>query len=92
MSNCTCHSIRERNDGVTYSLYMLGVQCGHCEAINDAYQQQEWWNSLSDKETVAERWSWAVSRVSYSWQRRPMRSLQAAHWRAVDDAWGEPPF
>lgn len=34
---CTCHSIREGAGGVTFSLAMLGVLCGHCESpIADA--------------------------------------------------------
>jgi len=74
--SCTCHSIREGSAG-SYSLAMLGVQCGHCEAINAEYERQAWWDSLTVKEQIAERWSWAVSRVSYSWQRRPMRNIRA---------------
>lgn len=33
---CTCHSIREGAGGVTYSLAMLGVLCGACEAEEEA--------------------------------------------------------
>jgi len=87
--SCTCHSILERSDGMTYSLAILGVECGSCEARGEWYWEQARRAELTEAqrtaEDVAHRWNHA--RYVTLPRRRPVR------WT---DAWGtvhtEPPF
>lgn len=80
--SCTCHSIREGSGGVTYSLAMLGVQCGHCESISAEYEEQARIDALTPEERVRERiatrWSLAC------WRVRDMRPTRRG--------FGRPPF
>lgn len=65
--HCTCHSIRERSDGATYSLWMLGVNCGYCEAVIAEEEHRDWYEGLSAAERIAHdiagRWAAATWRI-----------------------------
>jgi hypothetical protein len=68
---CTCDSIRENSQGVSYSLAMLGVECGACEALNAEYEFKFWWDSLTPAQQISERWSNATAHIAWV-GRRPM--------------------
>lgn len=80
---CTCHSIREGANGVSYSLALLGVSCGWCESKMQEAEREEWWASLTTKEQVAQRWTWAANHAKY-YQPRP--------GHRYDNPWGDVPF
>ena len=67
---CTCHSIREGAGGLTFSLAMLGVLCGSCEARVEEAEAQAHWDALSTTEQIAARWNYARS-ISLDLARRP---------------------
>jgi hypothetical protein len=69
---CTCDSIRENSQGVSYSLAMLGVECGACEALNAEYEFKFWWDSLTPAQQISERWSNATAHIAWV-ARRPMQ-------------------
>lgn len=53
-SRCSCTSIREDAAGISYSLEMLGVNCGACESFIDDCEHVGRWNSLSREERIAQ--------------------------------------
>lgn len=67
---CTCDSIRENSQGVSYSLAMLGVNCGYCEARMDEWEWEDRRAQMTEAERVAEdiatRWSLAKYRMDRS--------------------------
>lgn len=73
-ARCTCHDVRAWNDSgsIFGSIASFGGECGACQARNDAYAYEEWWNSLSDAQRIRieieGRWSAAIRRMPY---RRP---------------------
>lgn len=66
-SRCTCHVVREFSGGHFGSLASIGVECGHCIALQDQYEFEEWWESLTPqertKEEISGRWYQARERL-----------------------------
>jgi hypothetical protein len=66
-SGCTCHVVRDFAGGHFGSLASIGAECGHCIAVNEQYEFEEWWESLSPQERAAVeikgRWFQACERV-----------------------------
>lgn len=64
---CTCHSIRVGAGGVSYSLAIIGVNCGYCEAVAEEGQFHDWYRNLPEAERIAYdiagRWADATRRV-----------------------------
>lgn len=85
---CTCHSIREGADGITYSYHMLGVLCPDCEAAIEDEQRQSWWDSLTETERIAVRWADAGTHVRW-YPTKPNARTRAARLGVWSD---EPPF
>lgn len=53
-TTCSCHSIREGTDGLSYSYAILGVCCPDCESFSAECDFVDWWNGLTRKERIAE--------------------------------------
>lgn len=53
-TSCSCHSIREGANGLSYSYAILGVSCPECESHAADCESRDWWNSLSRDERIAE--------------------------------------
>ena len=69
MSRCGCNSIREGSAG-SYTLALLGVLCGYCEAEIEREQYEDWWNSLTPAEQVRDRWRNAQARIRLAYRPR----------------------
>lgn len=76
-TRCTCHSIREGAGGVTFSLAMLGVLCGHCEsAIADAEAEAEW-EAMTPAQRAVLTWQSVAYRLP---SRRPGAPVPDDPW------------
>lgn len=51
---CSCNSIREGANGLSYSYAILGVNCPDCERYSDDCSECDRWNSLTRDERIAE--------------------------------------
>lgn len=67
---CSCNSIREGSDGLSFSFAMLGVLCFACEGAIAEQEHEDWWNSLTPQQQISERWQDAQNRIEFS-NKRP---------------------
>lgn len=51
-SRCTCHVVREFSGGHFGSLASIGAECGHCIAVQEQCEFEEWWASLTPQERI----------------------------------------
>lgn len=60
---CTCRQIREGHDGTSFTFYLLGVLCPHCESAVADEEARAAWEALSPAEKtaaqIAARWDHA---------------------------------
>ena len=74
---CTCNSIRENGSGMSYSLAMLGVNCGYCEAEAEEWEWRERRAQMTEAERVAEDIAtrWSLARFHLDRAVRPGKGL-----------------
>jgi hypothetical protein len=74
---CTCHTIREGADGVTFSDAILGVLCGHCESLMAEAEAQAEWEAMGPAERAVITWRSVAYRMP---ARRPGAPVRDDPW------------